>query len=202
MLLPPDEIERAFAKIVLVRAYLAENFPKTHSAALDYAMLAQAISNLARLEVQIYAVLAPGDLVAGKVERYQSGKVVILVKQGLSNDLIRFVIVKELCHLVIDDEPDWSNDAVKVIKEMKAEFDLASINGNGVPNPSRTQMSEHLAVVSAVALMYPCEQHEPDMLKVFKRQTTMARIALDYQLPPWAVELAFTKGEIFSLYPL
>ena len=202
MFLPPEEIERCFGKVANVRAYLNQRFPNRHMVALNFAELAQAISDKSQLTVQVCAVAAPGKLVAGTVERYRDGNVLILVKHELADDLLRFVVVKELCHLVIDDEPDWTTNAVKTVKEVKAEFDLARQNGDGVSNPSRTQMSEHLAIVSAVALMYPCETHEADMLKVFNRETTIARIAMEYQMPPWTIELAFTKGEVFELYPI
>ena len=201
MLVPQEEIVRAFRKIAEVRAHVSAAYPHRHPAALNYEQLSQAISSLSKLDIRICVVIASGSLVAGKIERYRDGKVVILTKHDLSEDLLRFVIVKELCHLIIDDEPDWTDDPIKVVREMKAEFDLASLNGNGVQNPSRIQMSEHLAIVGAVSLMYPCERHEKDMQDVFDRKTNISRIALEFKMPVWAIELAFTRGEIFSLFP-
>lgn len=200
MQLPVCEVERVFRKVLAVREHLAKRALEGAQNELSYETLADTIADMYRLDISIYVVEAAGNLVAGNVERYADGRAIILAKAQQSEPMLRLVIVKELCHLMIDEEDDWSVDGLATIREMKVEFDLARANGDGVVNPSRTQMSEYLAMISAVALMYPCEYHKGDSEKVAADEKSVARVALEHNMPGWAVELAFNHGDLFEIY--
>lgn len=162
--------------------------------------MADIIADMYSIDIRLFEVTASGRTVAGNVERYKDNRAVIMVRSQQTEDMLRFVSVKELCHIMLDEEDDWSSDAIATIREMKVEFDLAKTNGDGVLNPSRTQMSEYLALVAAVALMYPCEFHAADKAKVESGEKSIAKIALEHGMPGWAIELAFNHEHIFNRY--
>lgn len=201
MQLPNNEVERTFRKVAAVREHLKRRALEGLQLQLDWRTLADVIADMYKLDIHIYEVTAPGGTVAGNVERYSDGRAVIMVRSRQTEDTLRFVTVKELCHLMIDEEDDWSADPMLTIKEMKVEFDLARVNGDGVANPSRTQMSEYLAEIAAIALMYPCEFHKSDRAKVAADEKTIAKIALEHGMPGWAVESAFNHPNVFGQFP-
>ena len=200
MLLPSEEVERVFRKVAALRAHLKTRQPGQPDLELDFELMADAPSDMYDLTIEIHEVSNKGQYIAGMVERYTQNRAVILARSQQSDAMLRLVIVKELCHLMIDEEDDWSADGLLTIREMKVEFDLARKNGDGVANPSRTQMSEQLAFVAAVAVMYPCELHQADSDKISEGHTTVAKIALEHNMPAWAVENAHTHSELFGLY--
>lgn len=200
MQLPECELERVFDKVAAVREHLKHRALEGLQPELDWETLADIIADMYKLKINIFEVKASGHFVAGNVERYETGQAVIMVKSQQTEAMLRFVVVKELCHLMIDDEDDWSKDPLQTIKEMKTEFDLARNNGGGVDDPSRTQMSETLALVAAVALVYPCEYHQADFEKLRAGEKTIARIALEHGVPGYAVEMAFEHEDVFALY--
>ena len=200
MLLPSEEVERVFRKVAQVRAHLPSMQAGHPDTELDFNLLADAIADMYQLKIEINEVASKGRYVAGMVERYADGRAVILARSQQSDDMFRLVVVKELCHLMIDEQDDWSGDGLLTIREMKIEFDVAKKDGNGVADPSRTQMSEYLALIAAIALMYPCEMHAADAEKLAQDTATVAKVALDHNMPAWAVEKAHDHSDIFSLY--
>lgn len=200
MYLPPNELERTFAKVAAVRQQLRARALEGLQPQLDWRTLADVIADMYGIDILMFEVTASGRTVAGNVERYRDNRAVIMVRSQQTEDMLRFVSVKELCHIMLDEQDDWSSDAIATIREMKVEFDLAKTNGDGVLNPSRTQMSEYLALVAAVALMYPCEYHAADKAKVESGEKSIAKIALEHGMPGWAIELAFNHEHIFNRY--
>ncbi len=200
MLIPEVRILPVFKKVKAVREHMNLYHVDGGSHRLSVDTLAKSIADMYALKIELYEVYAPGSRVAGNVERYQNGRAIILVKAELSDAMKRFVAVKELCHLMIDEDDDWSSLGVDTIKEMKVEFDLADKGGEGVSNPSRTQQSEHLAWMAAVSLMYPCEFHVTDKAAVDAKTVTIAKLGLHHDLPPHVVESALAQGHVFSMY--
>lgn len=199
MRIPSAEIERVFLKVANVRAHLRRRALEGIQLQLDWRTLADVVADMYALKISVFEVTASGTTVAGFVERY-ADYATIMVRSSQTEDMLRFVTVKELCHLIIDENEDWSNDGLRTIRETKLDIDLTSINGDGVTDPSRVQMSETLAIFAAVALMYPCEFHAADIEKVTSGQKTVARIALEHGVPGWLVEFAFNNEKIFAYY--
>jgi Zn-dependent peptidase ImmA (M78 family) len=199
MILQECEIARAFKKVQAVKDYVnLYNVGGCHSLSVD--TLTAAISDMYDLKIDMWEVAAPGILCAGNVERYGDGRCVIMVKVQQSEDMKRFVAVKELCHLMIDEEDDWSTLATDTLRGLKTEADLSKAGGDGVENPSRAQSSEFLALIAATALLYPCEFHAGDRAKLDADETTLAKIALHHEIPPYAVENAHLHAHIFDKF--
>lgn len=200
MFLEEGEVLRVFEKVKTLRDQIAQYATEGLQPDIGVDTILDRISDIYSLNITMYEVDYAGDTIAGNVERYRDGRAIIMVRSKLPEEMSRLVQVKELCHLMIDEEDDWSNDPLGVIRDMKVEFDLAHQNGDGVLNPSRPQKSEHLAMIAACALLYPCEYHALDMKKVEDGEKTVSRVALEHNLPAWVIELVFTHRSIYGLY--
>lgn len=200
MLIPEADIISVFKKVKAVRDYMKLYHIDGASHRLSVDTLKKSIEDMYGLKVKMFEVQATGTHIGGNVERYQDNRAVILIKAQQSEAMRRFVAVKELCHLLIDEEDDWSTAGVVTIREMKLEFDSWEANGEGVRNPSKVQQSEMLAWLAAATLMYPPEFHAADRGKIDAEETTVAKIGLYHDMPPHQVEDVFQCHEVFALY--
>ena len=116
MQIPSHEIERTFKKVAAVREHLNKRAVEGLQPQLDWRTFADAVADMYGLDIRVYEVTAPGRTVAGNVERYSDGRAVIMVRSQQTEDMIRFVTVKELCHLMLDEQDDWSADAMLTIR--------------------------------------------------------------------------------------
>jgi hypothetical protein len=200
MLIPNDEIIRAFRKVKAVRDHMKLYHVDGQSHRLSVDTLKATVEDMYGLSITMNEVVAPGAHAEGAVERYKDNRALILVRADLSDDEKRFVAVKELCHLMVDEEDDWSAAGVETLRLMKIEFDLLAKDGDGVPNPCRAQISEYLAWIAALALMYPCEFHAGDRARLDAEETTITKLGLYHGMPSYQLESALTHPKIFSLY--
>lgn len=116
--------------------------------------LQEIIGRLAQLKISKWLVDFDGTSLRGNVERY-SDRVEIHVRKSLSPYWRRFTVVKELCHLLLDSEEDWSVDVVTTIS------DLLSFSGFSGDESAEIR-SEKLAEVMALELIYPIEHRRRD----------------------------------------
>ena len=200
MLINHGDIIAAFKKVRAVREHMQLYHINGSGHQLSVDTLTASIADMYALKIELYEVFATGAYVAGNVERYADGRAVILINSEQSEAMRRFVAVKELCHLMLDEEDDWSTVGTDTLKEMKIEFDLIQKDGEGVCDPSRVQQSEYLAAFAAIALMYPCEFHQADNAKLDGGETTVAKLGLYHDMPPYAIEVALSHWHIFALY--
>lgn len=191
---------RAFRKVKAVRDHLNLYHVDGGAHALSVDSLRASVADMYDLEVELVEVAATTSHVDGLIERYAPKRAVILIKASLSDDAKRFTAVKELCHLMIDEEDDWSVAGVETLRLMKVEFDKVARDGEGVENPCKAQTSEYLAWTAAIALMYPCEFHMGDKARVDAEETTIAKLGLYHSMPGYHIESAFNHPHIFGLY--
>lgn len=200
MRIPNAELFRVFKKVHAVREHMKLYHVDAAGHRLSVDSLTESIADMYGLMISRWEVFASGSHIAGNVERYADGRAVILINSDLNETMRRLVTVKELCHLMIDEADDWSAVGTDTIDEMKVEVDSYADAGGGVQNPSRVQLSELLALVAALALMYPCEFHEADMQRIADDQTTVAKIGLYHDTPPHMIEWVFRHAHLFRYY--
>ncbi len=157
-----------------------------------------AVQDIYGLEIEMLKVSFSADHLRGKVERYSNNKARVLVRASQSPEFLRFVAVKELCHLMNDEEDDWSAAGVETITGLLKEWELRRENGTGDLDPTDPLMSEILAEIAAIEMMYPREFRANDIAKIAAKQTTTQKIALTHELPPYAIELAHRHHDILE----
>jgi Zn-dependent peptidase ImmA (M78 family) len=148
----------------------------------------RAISRMYGLSISKDQVPFEGSFLRGMMERYHD-KIVIYIKKNQEEDWKRFATVKELCHVMNDEEEDWSHEGHKTIKNLLAEHRIANAN----PAAPVVQ-SETFAEIAATELLYPYKQRLRDLTDLNGDKMTIAKIAIYHKIPEVIVENAISDN--------
>lgn len=149
----------AFRRAKSVTHYYWEHTPHS-GAAMSVENIQHIIELMTRLKVEKFSVDFPGNVIRGNYERY-ADRAVIHVRKSQSPEWVRFTIVKELCHVLIDKDADFSTDAEATIRELVEYSGLAT--GDHMSN---VMLSERIAEIIALELVYPFEYRDQDAAAV------------------------------------
>lgn len=159
------------------------------------------IARLARVRVSKRLVHFEGSTLRGNIERYDD-HVVIHVRSSLSDYWRRFTVVKELCHVLLDSDGDFSTDVVSTISELLA---FQSLDGD----ESAVLRSEKLAEIMALELIYPIEFRAEDRafldaggkISALAEKRKVPPIWLERALAPWYIELCQEAWNALADFP-
>ncbi|HEX7873039.1 MAG TPA: hypothetical protein VF475_09020 [Sphingobium sp.] len=185
-----------YRKVQLVREHMGQVCLGKHEPALRIMNLHHVIQDMYGLQIEMREVDFPAVHLKGKIERYSDKRARILVRASLSDAEKRSTAVKELCHLMLDQEEDWSPRGTDTIDELMLDASLLASNGVGNANPSAPLMSEALAILAGTELMYPGEYHDGDLARLKENLTTISAIALQHDVPPYIIQHAYTNKEV------
>lgn len=198
MLIDSEEIKRVLKKVRVAREYLAEAWPPEDACILSVMDFHAAVQKIYDIEIGMTKVSFQAEHLRGMVERNEGKPSQVWVRASQTPEFLRFVTVKEICHLMIDEKDDWSSDGIETIKGLLREWALTGENGTGHENPSDPLMSEMLAEIAAIEMMYPREFRAADVAKVANGETTVEKIALQHDLPPYAIEQALRHHQVLE----
>lgn len=129
--------------------------------------------------------------IRGMMERYADGAAKVYVRKNQDPDKetceywCRFIAVKEMIHLAIDEREDWSPNGVATIEELIRDHSFEQLK------PAREEIqSEHLAEVAAFELLYPMEFRQGDIDK----GVAFSKLAAEYEIPEYVVERVLDPG--------
>ena len=199
MLLDPEKLTAVLNKVRVIREHMAQGHCEP-GVVLSVMDLHWAVGDAYNLEIEMLEVSFDGTNFRGKVERYEGNRARILVRAQQPPTFMRFVAVKELTHLMNDEEDDWSSLGVETISSLMKEWELCAEGGEGVEDPANPLQSEALAEIGAIELMYPFEYREDDVKKLQEGTTTIEAIALEHEAPSYAIEQALAHHETFKAY--
>jgi Zn-dependent peptidase ImmA (M78 family) len=140
-----------------------------------------------KLPITIYGVSFDADYTRGMLLRFND-RAVVYVRHQLESDWRRFTAVKEVCHIILDEQEDWSTDGVQTIADLQNDLTLERELGKA------TSQSETLAELAAIELMYPWECRMADLKKLANGETTEIKIALEQRMPPAMVSRALSPA--------
>lgn len=193
-----SRISMVLKKVAVLREQLETLCLAKQGPALRVMDLHYVVEQVYGLRIAMLDVDFPAVYLRGKVERYNDKTARVLVRSALSLTEKRLVTVKELCHLVIDEEDDWSNNGVAMLDDL-IEESRAFMNGAvGAEKPATPLQSEALALLAAGELLYPAEFREADTAKIAADETTISAIALYHNVPPFVVEQALENEDRFA----
>jgi Zn-dependent peptidase ImmA (M78 family) len=140
-------------------------------------------------------VNAGGTSVRGFLERTEDGKACHIVISANQNDeWKRFTTAKELAHVIMDENEDWSVDGVEIIDGLIQDF-VAGINGQSQnPAPEGPLQSERIAELIATELLYPYSHRLRDAAELARGETTVSKLALYYGIPDAMADRALKPG--------
>lgn len=191
-----EQLNIVIDKVRVLREHL-KHCPHPCEPALNPDDLHWAVQDVYKLDIEILEVPFAAEHTGGTVERYRD-RAKILIRSDLPVSMKRFIAVKELAHIAVDSEDDWSTSGVETIKSLLTEWELVEKNGDGHLNPERPLASELLAEIAAIEMMYPFEYRGSDLEKLQRGETSFTKIALEHDMPEFAVETALHHHETLS----
>lgn len=199
MLLDDEKLTATLNKVRVIREHMATGHCEP-GPVLKVMDLHWAVGDAYDLTIEMLEVSFDGQHFRGKVERYSGQRARILVRVPQPPEFMRFVAVKELCHLMNDEQDDWSALGAETISNLLREWELCQADGVGLQSPADSLQSEYLAEIGAIELMYPFEYREADVQKLANGETTIAKIALEHEAPAYAIEQALAHHETFKAF--
>jgi Zn-dependent peptidase ImmA (M78 family) len=121
------------------------------------------------------------------MERYPD-KVIIYIKKNMEEDWKRFAAVKELCHVVNDENEDWSIDGTGTIRALLAEHHICSEK-----IAKDIVQSETFAEIAAIELLYPFKDRVVDLDSINGGGLSTSKIAGHYKIPEKMVSQALSE---------
>ncbi|WP_373486685.1 hypothetical protein [Blastomonas sp.] len=193
-----DKICAVLNKVRILREHLERECANKQGPVVSPTDVHWAVEQVYALTIEMVEVAFEASHFYGKVERYKDSRARVLVRSNLSDDMKRLVAVKELCHLAIDEQDDWSTLGLETIRGLMDEWRLLRENGEGHQNPADPLVSEMLAEIAAIEIMYPMHFRDADLAKLDANDTTIKQIALEHEIPAAAIETALDHHEILS----
>lgn len=145
------------------------------------------VSELYAVDIEMYEVDFEGSHLRGMIEVYNGGRNAKIYVRKNQNDLWRrYVAVKELCHVVIDRKEDWSPHVLDTLERLIVGDVLGLVEHNGA-------LSEKLAEMIALELIYPHEDRRKDLAKVVAKEISDNDIALAKGLPREMVQRVLSQ---------
>jgi len=126
--------------------------------------------------------------------RYANGRIRILVKAALPHDEKRFAVCKEISHVIMDEQEDWSLEVLNTITNLieVSRLDIQTEGKSTAPNGAI--ITEKLAAYLAIELLYPHDLREADFVALEKGETSFAKLALRYEIPLKEIETAHAES--------
>jgi Zn-dependent peptidase ImmA (M78 family) len=159
------------------------------------------VERMTRRPVMKYDVDFQGEKVRGNLERYDD-RFVIHVRRGQSTEWVRFTVIKELCHALMDKVEEYSPEGVNTLRELTLWGGL-QLNAD---EASEIVRCERLAEIMALELIYPFEYRDEDKLKI-QNGSTLRDIASTRGVPATWVDRSHQEQymnavrEIWRLLP-
>ncbi|MFT8483753.1 MAG: ImmA/IrrE family metallo-endopeptidase [Gluconobacter cerinus] len=117
----------------------------------------------------------------------------IIVNRNLLEPEFRFACAKELCHILLDEEEDWSPDGVTTISTLLRDHEL-EVFTDGDHAPTKRLVWEHLALFAAAEFLYPNYQLEQDRKGLISGVLSIEEIAKTRDLPILRVKMLHNEG--------
>jgi hypothetical protein len=137
------------------------------------------IEDMYGLRIEKREVIFDGEHLRGMVERYRDNRARVLIWGGQPDRWKRFTAVKELTHLVIDEEEDWSVEGATTLDRLIYEIRVQ----NGDLTANFAIQSEILAMIAAIEILYPYAWRLDDAARRAAGEVTTEKLALEYNLP-------------------
>jgi Zn-dependent peptidase ImmA (M78 family) len=188
------KVVKAFSKAKAVNHYYWVHTDGDDAAnrSVSIENIAKIIGLMTQIEISRKEVDIESEFHRAFVERTDSGKKAnIYVVASEPSFWRRFATVKELCHLLIDEDEDFQPDPQVTLRHMKDGSSL--FDENSTPEND----SENLAEIIAMELVYPLEHRREDR-NLMASGTSLVEIAKSRDVPRRYVSLG-TSDNWFSL---
>jgi len=143
--------------------------------------LIKTIIEISGWDVTILEVDFVAESTHGRLERYDGKRAEIHIRSNLSVAEQRFVTAKELMHLVVDTNEDYSPYGDQIIDELVGRGLLGRYN---MPNDvSRPSVSDVITEMAATEVLFPLQLRPNCLERVQRGETTYVALATEYDVP-------------------
>ena len=192
MLVSDGCLERLFTRVQTIKTAMGCS-PSGLPTPVSVEDVQKAVESICDVTVEKSVVLSSGLFLHSMLFRFNSRRCVILLREDLSESIRRFATLKELSHIFLDDEEDWSTDATKTIAGL-IELGLLEREQNGEHEPrNQVIVAEHLAEIAATELVYPPERRQKDRILLDSAEISYRRLSATYGAPIRAVRFAHMR---------
>ncbi len=153
---------------------------------IDLGAITEIISSNVKLPIKFHQQTWSDASIKGYLLRYE-GHAEIHYSANLNTCWERLVVCKEACHLIIDDETSFAKDPLKLVDAL-VSANICKPNDN----PGRAELSEHLAEIAALELLFPIHLRR-EMYNAHQDGLSILKIAHQYKIPAHYVERAFSS---------
>jgi Zn-dependent peptidase ImmA (M78 family) len=150
------------------------------------------VEQMTHIRIKVERKLVEAQEPNAMVLRYSDDSADIEVRQGMTADLDNFTIIKEAMHSLVDQESDFSTDVAGTLGKLVKSSWFGK--GSGAEDMDPTLQSEHLATVAAAAIVVPRSRRADYIKDITAGKTTIAKIAVEINVPERIVELALDEG--------
>lgn len=195
MQVPAESLKILFQKAAQVRQEIRDYCLAPDQVPASVDNIQAAVQRMYGVVITKKTVRAPATShLLGMLLRWDNNSVEILVRAGLSDELQRFVVVKEISQLILDEPEDWSPRAVETLSGLLTASQLES-GGEIDHEPELAHIvGEHLAMICALVLLYPLECWERDAALVAADPNEYDKIAFRYKLPVHMIKRALSAN--------
>ncbi|GGZ23238.1 hypothetical protein [Asticcacaulis endophyticus] len=188
-----EKLEYAFRKVRDIQEFVRTYVISPDKIPVSIEDVQWAVEQKYGLKIRKELVDFEAQHIRGMMERYEDGTANVFVReyQDANKDINlywhRFITLKEIVHLGIDEKEDWNPDGCFTLDELIKENGYSGIN----KVMSETQ-SEHLAEIAAIELLYPFEFRASDIAS----GKSVMQLSHEYQVPPYVIARALSPNHM------
>ena len=183
MNLSSDRVSRACVTAQAVLGKLTLGVPGDGSHVVSVEELQDVVGKMSGVSITKEQALFKGEILRGKIERWDSGKSAkIYIRYDQTEDWKRFVTAKELLHILVDDERDFSPYGDQTLEELVLAGHFGWINIAGALSNGYVQ-SEIVAEIAALEVLYPIQFRRNDIRTLAEGLTNNIELSARYWIP-------------------
>jgi len=186
-----SKIEGTYKKVRDIQEFVKQYVLAADRLPVSVEDIQWAIEEKYGLKIEKKLVDFQGKHIRGMMERYADGKARVYVRKAQDADPTanvfwqRFISVKEMVHLAIDEKEDFSPRGTATIEELIRNHSFEAMK------PAKEEIqSEVLAELAAFELLYPMEFRAGDM----DRGVGISVLAVEYEVPDYVIERCLDPG--------
>ena len=186
-----SKIEGTFAKVRDLQEFIQQYVLAANKLPVSVEDIQWAIESKYGLKIEKRLVDFSAKHIRGMMERYADNTAKVYVRKHQDADTDqnifwqRFISVKEMVHLAIDEPEDFSPRGTDTIEELIRDHSFEAMK------PAKDEIqSEVLAELAAFELLYPMEFRSDDSSK----QTSYSVLAVQYAVPDYVIERCLSPG--------
>jgi hypothetical protein len=182
---PSEKAQIAFRKIRQVKDEIKSYCLGGDRPDVSIADLTHVVKQMYNVEITLERVAFEGSFLSGLIERDAFGNARIFIKESDLYEM-RFASIKEICHVIIDENDDWSSFGASTISTLLSDFYMTK------GFMAAVSQSEILAEIAAIELAYPHEDRIRDRQAYLYGTLTSGTIADFHKIPEVFVSRAQT----------